>query len=66
MDEYDCGPDEDDDDPVPTAQDVDAAARLARIHFFHGHEPYAPAVYSFAKMLCAYRLELEAKTRPAS
>ena len=46
------GPDE------PTKADIDATLRLSRKYVFHG-EPYAPAVYGLARMLAAYRRELE-------
>jgi hypothetical protein len=42
----------------PTSADVDAALRLSRKYMYDGHEPYAPAVMSFARMLAAYRVEV--------
>lgn len=44
----------------PTTADYDTAFRLSGIHFYDGHEPYAPSVASFARLVCAHRLELEA------
>ena len=49
------------DDPTkdirPNESDMDAALKLARKHLYGGKEPYGPAVYSIAAMLCEYRIE---------
>jgi hypothetical protein len=46
-------------DESPTNADYDAALRLSREYIYDGHEPYAPAVSGFARMLAAHRRELQ-------
>lgn len=43
---------------VPTNEDYSAALRLSRKHIYGGHEPYAPAIASFARMLAEHRQEV--------